>query len=341
MLNKIDWQSQIGRRLRLRDLHVFMTVVQCGSMAKAAQLLGVSHPSVSEVISDLERALGVRLLDRTSRGIAPTIYGSALLKRSISAFDELKLGVRDIEFLSNPQKGELRIGCSESLATSVLPSIISAFSRQYPDVTISFDDIGTRATEELGPSLRDRKLDCVLQRFIPSLPRDERNRDLQVDVLFDDDFVIAAGSHSPWVRRRKIALTELTCEPWILPPPGTWYHAFVCGLFRSRGLDAPQARLATNSVALRMRLLKEGPYLATFAKSIVQLNADRYGLKVLRVDAPRQSLPAGVVTLKDRTSSPIVGRFVAVARQVSAAVVRSVNARQRNGRSPHQSSPSC
>jgi hypothetical protein len=76
MLRKIDWESQIGRRLKLRDLHVFSTVVQCGSMAKAARQLGVSHPAVSEVVADLEHAVGVRLLDRSARGIA-TIYSRA------------------------------------------------------------------------------------------------------------------------------------------------------------------------------------------------------------------------------------------------------------------------
>jgi DNA-binding transcriptional LysR family regulator len=69
MLRKIDWESQIGRRLSLRDLHVFFTVVQCGSMVKAGQQLGVSQPAVSEVIAELEHALGVRLLDRRPQGV--------------------------------------------------------------------------------------------------------------------------------------------------------------------------------------------------------------------------------------------------------------------------------
>jgi DNA-binding transcriptional LysR family regulator len=127
MLHKIDWESQIGRRLRLRDLHVFSTVVQCGSMAKAARQLGVSQPAVSEVVIDLEHALGVRLLDRSAQGVAPTIYGDALLRRTIAVFDELKQSVRDIEHLSDPGAGELRIGCTESLATTILPQAISSF----------------------------------------------------------------------------------------------------------------------------------------------------------------------------------------------------------------------
>jgi len=98
--------EQIGRRLKLRDLHVFSTVVQRGSMAKAARELGVSHPAVSEVIADLEQALGVRLLDRSAQGIEPRVYGDALLKRSVEVFDALKQSIRDIEFLSDATTGK-------------------------------------------------------------------------------------------------------------------------------------------------------------------------------------------------------------------------------------------
>src|SRR5262245_59333670 len=121
MLRKIDWESQIGRRLRLRDLHVFSTVVQRGSMAKAAQQLGVSQPAVSEVIADLEHALGVRLVDRGSKGVEPTIYGQALLRCSVAVFDDLKQGIRDIEFLSDPTVGEVRLDCTEALWFTLLP----------------------------------------------------------------------------------------------------------------------------------------------------------------------------------------------------------------------------
>src|SRR5205085_1744501 len=77
MKKGIRWESQIGRRLRLRDLHVLFAVVQFGSMAKAAAQLAVSQPVVSEAIADLEATIGVRLLDRSRRGATPTLYGQA------------------------------------------------------------------------------------------------------------------------------------------------------------------------------------------------------------------------------------------------------------------------
>jgi molybdenum-dependent DNA-binding transcriptional regulator ModE len=82
MPRKLDSDGQIGRRLTLRDLHLFVTVARQGSMAKAATQLGISQPSVSEVIADLERALDARLFDRRPRGVEPTLYGQALLKRA-------------------------------------------------------------------------------------------------------------------------------------------------------------------------------------------------------------------------------------------------------------------
>jgi DNA-binding transcriptional LysR family regulator len=108
MTKTIDWHRRIGRRVTLRGLHVFLTVVQKGSMAKAAAELGVSQPAVSEVIADFEHALGLRILDRSPRGIEPTIYGRVLLSRGITAFDELKQAIRDMEFLANPMVGEVR-----------------------------------------------------------------------------------------------------------------------------------------------------------------------------------------------------------------------------------------
>jgi DNA-binding transcriptional LysR family regulator len=201
MLRKIDWENQIGRRLKLRDLHVFLTVVQRGSMAKAAQELGVSQPSISEVIADLEHALGVRLLDRRPQGVEPTLYGSALLKRSIAAFDELKQSIRDIEFLTDPTVGELRIGCPESISSAILPQVIQRYYRQYPHVTLQVQEVVT-PTLRL-PELRERKLDLVLARLVNPVGTDLFGDDLDIETLFHDQLVVAAGAQSRWARRRR------------------------------------------------------------------------------------------------------------------------------------------
>ena len=114
------WENRVGRRVRLRDLHILSAVVQWGSMAKAAKHLSMTQPAVSDAVATLEDALRVRLLDRTSKGVEPTIYANALLKRGHVIFDELRQGIRDIEFLANPTVGEVHVGCSETLMTGIL-----------------------------------------------------------------------------------------------------------------------------------------------------------------------------------------------------------------------------
>src|SRR5437773_2339439 len=190
MPRKIDWENQIGRRLRLRDLHAFFTAVQRGSMSKAAQQLGVSQPAVSEAIADLEHALGVRLLDRRPQGVEPTMYGGALLRRSAAVFDELKQSIRDIEFLADPTAGELKIGCPEAIA-AILPPILESFSRQYPRVVMFVEQVST-TTLEL-PGLRERKFDLVLGRLSTPIMGDDFADDLNIEALFDDQLVVATG----------------------------------------------------------------------------------------------------------------------------------------------------
>jgi DNA-binding transcriptional LysR family regulator len=106
----MQWAERIGRRIKLRDLHVLQAVAQAGSMTKAANQLAVSVQVVSKAIADLEHTVGVPLLDRIPQGVEPTAYGRALMHRSVIAFEELRQGIKDIEFLSDPTAGEVRVG---------------------------------------------------------------------------------------------------------------------------------------------------------------------------------------------------------------------------------------
>lgn len=313
MPRKIDWENQIGRRLRFRDLHVFFTVVHLGSMAKAAVQLGVTPPTVSEVIADLERAVGVRLLERGPNGAEPTLYGRVFLKRGMAAFDELKQGIRDIEFLSDPAVGEVRIGCDESIAAATLPLIIEHFAREYPSVVLNVEDLDLRHAP---PNVRELGFDLVLTRGRGPDEESDLFNDLDVEVLFDDRLVVAAGAQSRWARRRKIDIADLAIEPWILTEPNTWNYRAVTEAFRKRGIGMPKICLKTLSVHIRMNLIASGEFITAFPNSVAELYADRLGLKVLPVDLPKHPWPVMVLTVKHRVLSPAVIAFIKCARNV-------------------------
>jgi len=307
MLRKIDWESQIGRRLRLRDLHVLFTVAQRGSMAKAAAQLGVSTPTVSEVISDLEHALGVRLLDRSSQGVEPTKFGHALLKRAIIVFDELKQSIKDIEYLADPTLGEVRIACAAVSAATILPQVVQRFAQQHPRAVVHQDDVTIPEAQLSG--LRERKYDLVLSRLIR--PLTDRDNDLNVEVLFNDRTVLVAGMHTRWARRRKIDLAELVDEPWILSATDTWNYARVTEAFQAQGLPVPRASVVTLSTLLRAHLVATGPYIASFLNFSLRLvDTDRYPIKRLPVGLPDRPSEFGIITLKNRTLSPVAERFI-------------------------------
>jgi DNA-binding transcriptional LysR family regulator len=308
----VDWESRIGRRVRLRDLHVLSAVIQRGSMAKAAAQLGVTQSAVSQVIADLEYALGVRLLDRSPRGVEATIYGSILLRRSSAAFDELRHGIQEIDFLTDHAIGQVRVGCPESISSAVLPPIVQRFFEQYPRAVLDVDDVNWT----LSP-LRDRSVDLVLARGGRGFADDRFFDDMNVETLFEDELVIAAGSQSRWFRRRKIDIAELVDERWILTAPDIWNHIVVAEAFQARGLDMPNISMRTLSVHLRTNLIASGDFITALPRSVLHLYASRFSLKALPVEMPIRPWPVEIVTLKNRTLSPVVERFIACAHEVA------------------------
>jgi DNA-binding transcriptional LysR family regulator len=306
----MEWESRLGRRLRVRDLYILSTVVKSRSMAKAARELAMSQPSVSEAIANLEHVLGVRLLDRSPRGVEPTIYGNAVIRRSVTVFDELKQSVKDIEFLSDPTTGELSIGCPESIAATALPWIVERFASQYPRVLVNVEDVPSPSIRSL-EGLRSRKYDLIFARWPIPLSRDDVVDDLNVETLFDDPLAVTAGAHSAWAGRRKVDLADLADESWILAPPQTWNYEWVAQAFAARGLGAPKVGLVTFNVHLTAHFLRKGLYLTAYPRSWARLN----DFKVLPVSLPLRSWPVSIVTMKDRTQSPAVERFMDCARE--------------------------
>jgi len=301
-------QSRVSRRLRFRDLEVLFAVVQCGSMAKAASELGVTQPAVSEVIAELEQTFAVRLFDRSPQGVVPTIYGRALHRRGLAAFDELKQGIRDIEFLADPTKGDVRIGCPDSIAGAILAPMVQKFCGDYPGVALTIDPVPTPTLEV--PELHARKLDLVVARLDRSYMDDPLGGGLNIEILFDDEAVIAAGANSRWVRRRKIDLADLLDANWVGTSRQTFTTMLLEQSFQENNLPLPKMRVMTFSVQVRAHLLATGDFVSAMPKSMLRLNPECRGLKQLPIKLGRRNFPVAIVTLKDRTLSPPVELFL-------------------------------
>jgi len=304
------WNDRIGRRIKLSDLHVLLAVAQSGSMTKAASALSVSHPVVSRSIGDLERILGVRLLERGRRGVELTPSGRAMIDRSHAVFDELRQSVRDIEFLADPTAGEVRIGTTETLAASFVSTVIDRLSRRYPRIVFH---VSAESNQIRQRNLQERRADVLIYRSSETVHDDELN----FEPLFESPYVVAAGLKNPWVGRRRLQLAELVNELWTLPPPDNPFGAFVVNAFRAAGLDWPKATVIALATEMRAKLMRTGRYLSIVPEFWLQLPERHPFIRKLPVQLPIDSAPIGIITLKNRTRGHAVQRFIDCAREVA------------------------
>jgi DNA-binding transcriptional LysR family regulator len=302
--------DRVGRRIKLHDLHVLMTVVQAGSMNKAAAQLSTGQSAISRAIADLEHAVGVRLVERGPRGVEPTQYGRALLEGGAAVFDNLRQAVQRIEFLADPTAGEVRIGCTPLLVASFVSAIIDRLSRRHPRMVFH---IVTGYVETLHRELSARNIDLVLaRRFGPVA-----EKGLEFEFLFDDSSVVAVGAQSPWVRRRKIEFADLLKEPWVLPPPGSEIASIAMEAFRANGIDHPRTTVVTDSPHARMSLLATGRFVTILPASTLKFRSIRREIRALHVGLPMRGAPSGIITLKDRSLSPAAQLFIDCAHEIA------------------------
>jgi DNA-binding transcriptional LysR family regulator len=310
----MPWTDRIGRRIKLRDLHILLTVAKSGSMGKAAADLAISQPSISKAIADIEHAVGLRLLDRGPRGIEPTVYGQALLNCGVAVFDELRQGVKQLEFLTDPTAGELRIGSTETLAAGFISAVVDRISRQYPRVTFRLvPGDSTLVTREL----RQRNVELVCAPTWGLKPED----DLNVEMLFEDRFVVMAGAQSKWMGRRKMSLADLIDEHWVLPPSDSAPGSFIAQAFRTNGLEPPTARMISFSLPLHYHLLATGRFVTMLPASMLRFGK-HLPLKLLPVRSALSGYPTGIITLKNRTLGPIAQLFIEHAREVAKPLAK-------------------
>jgi DNA-binding transcriptional LysR family regulator len=302
-------QKKDGRalRLKLRDLQMVQALAEAGSMAAAAEQLALSQPAISKAMSELEHGLGVQLLDRSSRGVVLTESGRVLLERGRVILDEVRLGITEIDHLSDPTQGEVRVGTSDPAAV-VVSEIINALSRRYPRITyqILIDEPTTAMR-----NLRERKTDVLVTRWIATGDDD----DMKAEILYEAPLVVMTDHRHRLLRRKPISLADLMNEPWIHSPPDSLIGRLVKAIFGRNKLMVPAAAVTTNSMYMKLNLLATGRFLSILPVTMLRHPSNRAWLRALPVDL-RDSGSAACITLKKRHPAGAVKLFVEESRAV-------------------------
>jgi DNA-binding transcriptional LysR family regulator len=293
------------RRLKLRDLQVFQAAAETGSMAKAAAHLAITQPAVSYAISELEHAVGVPLLDRSSQGVTPTVYGRALLARSAIVFNELRHGISEIASLADPEVGELRIGTTppmSAVASAVFNHLVPRYPRMRFELTF---ELSVGGTDLLLRQLRQRDVEIVISRLASMAGND----DLSVETLFHDELVVICSKQSKWARRRNLALADLVGEPWVFPPATGFLTGVMRGEFEAQGLKFPQATVTTACTYSLSVLIGNGNFLGIHPRAMLTTPNKHPQLTAVDVRLPTTRGAIGLISLKDRSLSPVAKLF--------------------------------
>jgi DNA-binding transcriptional LysR family regulator len=302
--------DRIGRRVKLRNLDILQAAVKAGSMAKAATDLGISQPAVSYAVTEMERLLGVPLLDRTSQGVTPTAYGRALLERSVVVFNELRQAIGEIEHLADPAVGELHIGIPPALS-AIVSAVINRLIAQYPRMVFRLV-VGPASV--LIPELRRGNIDLAIRRMI-GRPED----DLKAQTLFQDELAVICGKSNTWARRRGVELRELMDEPWALWPPSSYLGHLTREVFAAHGLDVPRATVSAPSTHAISVLVANGPFLTILPGAMLGLSKKHPLLAAVAVDMRATRNPICLITLRNRALSPVARLFAEAASAVGKA----------------------
>jgi len=237
-----------------------------------------------------------------------------MLERGHAVFDELRQGVNDIESLADPTVGEVRIGTTPPLAASFVSAVIDRLVKRHPRIVFHVVVDGGEAQRLF---LSERRLDLLVFRKAGTIA-DEK---FDFEALFESPYVVAAGTQSPWARRRSIALGDLVGETWALPAADSYFGSFVVDAFRASGLTLPHLTVVTTALEMRANLLRTGRYLTILPEFWLQFPGRHPFIRKLPVELPAVSGPIGIMTLKKRTPSPVVERFIECAREIAKPLV--------------------
>jgi len=213
-----------GSHMELRQLRYFVTVAHEQHFTRAAARLHVAQPALSQQIQQLEREIGIPLLNRTNRRVHLTDAGTAFLQRAERILAEVERARADMHAFAGLARGRVTIGALQSVGERFLPRVLAAFHRQYPGIEIVLRE---ESTEQLVALLQAEQLDVALihltadTRYRAVTYPPLKDADLVMEALFTEDLVVIVAPDHPLARHAQIALPALQGAAMICFKPGS------------------------------------------------------------------------------------------------------------------------
>jgi DNA-binding transcriptional LysR family regulator len=273
--------------LNLHHLRSFALVVRSGGIGVAARASGVSQPALSRTLRELERSVGVQLLERGPRGLRLTLVGRALFEHAQTIVGAEREAERVLGAAAGLQHGILHVGASTTIATYLLPAAIARFANEHPGVEIRLIAAHTRLLEKM---LRRYQVDLALAEAPPNDPR------IVATPWMSDELVVIASPDHPLATKRGVPPTALSGERFVLRELESGTRDIVLRGLAAAGI-VPQSSIAVDGTEVIKQLVVSGFGIAVVSRHAVVDQLLSKQLCMLDVPALRLRRPFTRLTL--------------------------------------------
>ncbi|WNG29611.1 LysR family transcriptional regulator [Cystobacter fuscus] len=291
--------------LTLRQLEYVVAVADVLGFRKAAERCHVSQPALSAQIQQLEDVLGVKLFERDKRRVMLTQAGEELVSRARRVLTEAGDILSAASRLSDPFAGPLQLGVIPTVAPYVLPEVIPAVTKQYPQMRLRLRE---EKTELLVRGLEEGRLDAALVALDPELG------DVEQTVIAEDAFVVALPPGHPLAKKKQVQLRDLDEENVLLLEDGHCFRSQALALCTRVGAREVDFRATSLTTLAQMVMSGEGSITLLPAISVPLEN--RFGQLEVR---PLTPSPSRILALVWRPGYPRAGALRALADTMRAA----------------------
>ena len=305
-------------RLKIRQLMLLSSLGELGNLRRAAAELGMTQPAATKLLRELEAALNVELFERSRRGMKPTVFGEAMIRRARGLLTDLD-GVRDeIAALSIGAQGTLALGTISSTASELVPRAVAALLERHPGVGVSLVE---GSNDALMAMLRDGEIDMMVGRVMGGAALDE----VDLRVLHEDEFVVVCGPRHPLLNVKRIELADLIRQRWILPKSSAPVRQRLDILFTGKGGGRPRNAVESTSLLTNLAMLQESNMVTVMPADLVRQFSRSGLIKPLPVPLPGLFFPVALITRANRANTPVAEAFIEELQRVSATAPATRN----------------
>jgi len=286
--------------MNLHLLRLFVAVVENDGVVAGAKALNLSQPAVSRGVRELESQLGLTLLERTSRRVRLSPDGAEVYAYAKSVFVAERNVEETVQGLKGLARGTLRIGASTTIATYVLPAIISEFARRHPTVDLRLSAVHTRVIIE---QLRAYELDVALAEAPVS------DADIEVNPWRLDEMVMIAAPNHRLAGKRSVSNADLAGEMFLLREPESGTRNIVTRALDQAGI-AVERSMSIDGTEVIKQVVAEGLGIAVVSRFAIVDQLARKRLVILNVPALHVTRPFNRLSLGQRRPSAVATAFL-------------------------------